>query len=162
MAYTILHGSSASQAAKNEINNTTSTSPFVAKQTLYVVTASANTLHPTHQIDDCASPETLQGNDKYGTSPSNCRLSRDSPVSIADNIVYDTAAPPVYFPGPLHNMPGTAPQLPGQHWGVERVLKPVLDFLWGAWIDAREVRCTSALLFSLPHLWYTDGTRYTF
>ena len=158
MAYTILHGSSASQAAKNEINNTTSSSPFVAKQTLHVVTSSANTPHPTHQIDDCASPETLQGNDKYGTSPSNCRLSCDTPVSIVGNLVYNTAAPPVYFPGPLHNMPGTAPQLLGPHWGVERVLKTVLDFLWGAWIDAREVQCASAYwcFFASPvvHRWY--------
>ena len=69
------------------------------------------------------------------------------PVSIEAISVYPsengTDSPAPYYRGPLYST-GTAPHLPGQRWGF----KYVLDLLWGASVDVREVRrvSVSALL----------------
>ena len=46
-------------------------------------------------------------------------------------------------------MPGTAPQVPGQPWAIdflrERLPERLVILLAGAWNDACQVRCASAL-----------------
>ena len=57
---------------------------------------------------------------------------------------------------------GTTPQVPGRRWGVEHVV----DLLWGAWADIREVaRCFGFGLVVLTHrficaIWMMPDTRF--
>ena len=106
--------------------------------------------HPTHQIDECTPLETLQGNDHYASSRSDCHLYLPpvsvcyTPVSIEDNnsFFYDAQTPFSAMSGPQC----IAPRLDQPRTAEERLFA----FLRGVGTAVNRCDVFGVLVLSVP------------